>query len=78
MLRLILILWVFFYSAVSQDISFVEDIRALSELPLEKLLHLKKSFDVDEDIVPLASTNSSEEVPQALALQVKPEVTFSL
>ncbi|KAJ8922861.1 hypothetical protein NQ315_007896 [Exocentrus adspersus] len=70
---LLLPLWVSFTSAVAQDVSFVEDIRALSELPLDKLLHIKNTFKVAEskDVYGFDTNTTTTEIPQALALQAK-------
>ncbi|XP_023310241.1 uncharacterized protein LOC111691502, partial [Anoplophora glabripennis] len=71
MLQLILVFSVFFDNVVTQELSLTEDIKALSELPLEKLLNIKKSFEFDEEDVSEPVVNSTTGIPQALPLQSK-------
>ncbi|CAG9854176.1 unnamed protein product [Phyllotreta striolata] len=62
--------------ASGQDLTFVEDVKVLSELPMERLLFLKKGYVLgkDEDCANCtedADGLESRTLPQALALQVK-------
>ncbi|CAH1160156.1 unnamed protein product [Phaedon cochleariae] len=64
---------------LGQDITNIEDIQTLSELPLEKLLSLKKVFRPDEsqdETIPDAiEKKNSASSPEALALQNQKPMT---
>lgn len=71
MLRLIVILAALPHISYSQDLTNVEDIHILSELSLDKLLALKRTFKIQGNKVDVnVSRTLDEETPQALALQV--------
>ncbi|KAL3267399.1 hypothetical protein HHI36_011528 [Cryptolaemus montrouzieri] len=55
-----------------QDITFTKDIRTLSELPLERLLELKRSFQINDDnLTQVENRIDRFNGPEALALQSK-------
>ncbi|KAJ8945437.1 hypothetical protein NQ318_009893 [Aromia moschata] len=68
---LLMTLGVLCNGALSQDLSFTTDIQILSELPLERLIQIKKTFYVDQEDFDEIVSNSTDGVPQALALQSK-------
>lgn len=76
MLRLIVIVLAVVLSiSHSQDFTNVDDVHILSELSLEKLLALKRSFEIQDNSLDLnVSRTIADEQPLALALQV---ITFS-
>ncbi|VEN42674.1 unnamed protein product [Callosobruchus maculatus] len=53
----------------AQDISLMEDVHVLSELPLEKLLSIQKSFQDEECEANISRSDDIDITPQALALQ---------
>lgn len=59
--------------SLSQDLTNVEDIKVLSELPIDKLLSLKRGYAVEKEESSMNFTDDgieSRTFPEALALQV--------
>lgn len=62
-----------FHPILTQDISPLIDIKTLSELPLEKLLQVKKSFGVEEfENQKLENIDEPQALPLKFSSKLKP------
>ncbi|XP_045479778.1 uncharacterized protein LOC123684529 [Harmonia axyridis] len=67
-----IILLFFLETTFSQDFSSFEDVKALSELPLERLLEVKRSFEInDENLTNCDGPESRIDFPGPVALRLK-------